>query len=63
MSHANERLFDHELARKVKLSKSRDERDKRMSLKDAVFEYVQDGYSIIETGFAYVRGLWPPSGR
>ena len=56
MSHANERLFDHALAREAKLKKSRAEKDKRMPLKDAIAEFVQDGDSVIETGFTYVRG-------
>lgn len=56
MSHANERLFDHKLAREWKLKKSRAKVDKRMSLKEAVAKYVEDGDSIIETGFSYVRG-------
>lgn len=56
MAHANDRLFDHKLAREVKLKKTRALVDKRMELKDAVARYVEDGDSIIETGFAYVRG-------
>lgn len=56
MAHANDRLFDHELAREVKLKKTRALVDKRMELKDAIAQYVEDGDSIIETGFAYVRG-------
>jgi glutaconate CoA-transferase subunit A len=56
MSHANERLFDHKLARETKMKKSRAEKDKRMSMQEAVAEFVNDGDSIIETGFAYVRG-------
>ncbi len=56
MPHANERLFDHQYAREWKLKKSRAEKDKRMPLKDAIAQFVEDGDSIIETGFAYVRG-------
>lgn len=56
MSHANERLFNHVQAREWKLRKSRAEKDKRMSLQDAVAEFVEDGDSLVETGFAYVRG-------
>lgn len=56
MAHANDRLFDHKLAREWKLKKTRALVDKRMDLKDAVAEYVDDGDSIIETGFAYARG-------
>lgn len=56
MAHANDRLFDHEMAREWKLKKSRALLDKRMELKDAVARYVEDGDAIIETGFAYARG-------
>ncbi len=56
MSHANERLFDHAQAREWKLSKSRAEKDKRMSLQEAIAEFIADGDSLVETGFAYVRG-------
>ncbi len=56
MAHANDRLFDHKLAREHKLNKTRALVDKRMSLSDAVARYVDDGDSLIETGFAYVRG-------
>ncbi len=56
MTHANERLFDHELAREWKLKKTRALVDKRMELKEAIARYVEDGDSLIETGFAYARG-------
>ncbi len=56
MSHANERLFDHQQAREWKLRKSRMKRDKRMPLPEAIAEFVDDGDSLVETGFAYVRG-------
>ncbi len=56
MSHANDRLFDHKLAREWKLKKSRAEKDKRMTLQEAIATLVEDGDSIVETGFAYVRG-------
>jgi glutaconate CoA-transferase subunit A len=56
MAHANDRLFDHQLAREWKLKKTRALVDKRMSLKDAVAQYVEDGDSLVETGFAYARG-------
>lgn len=56
MGHANDRLFDHRLAREWKLKKPRALIDKRMDLKDAIAEFVDDGDSIIETGFAYARG-------
>ena len=56
MSHANDRLFDHQQAREYKLKKSRMKKDKRMPLSDAIAEFVEDGDSLIETGFAYVRG-------
>ncbi len=53
---ANKRLFDHAGAREFKLAKTRDKVDKRMELGEAVAKYVNDGDSLIETGFAYVRG-------
>ncbi len=56
MAHANDRLFDHKLAREHKLAKPRALIDKRMDLKDAIARYVEDGDAIIETGFAYARG-------
>lgn len=56
MSHANDRLFDHDQAREFKLGKSRVKKDKRMPLADAIAEFVEDGDSLVETGFAYVRG-------
>jgi acyl CoA:acetate/3-ketoacid CoA transferase alpha subunit len=56
MTHANDRLFDHKLAREWKLKKPRAEKDKRMDLSEAVARFVEDGDSIIETGFSYVRG-------
>jgi acyl CoA:acetate/3-ketoacid CoA transferase alpha subunit len=56
MAHANDRLFNHELAREWKLKKSRALIDKRMPLKDAVAQYVEDGDSLVETWFAYARG-------
>jgi acyl CoA:acetate/3-ketoacid CoA transferase alpha subunit len=56
MNHANDRLFDHKLAREWKLKKDRAEKDKRMDLKEAIAEFVEDGDSLIETGFSYVRG-------
>lgn len=56
MAHANDRLFDHQLARETKLKKTRALVDKRMPLKDAIAQYVDDGDSLVETGFAYARG-------
>lgn len=56
MPHANDRLFDHRAAREWKLAKSRAEKDKVMPLSDAIARFVEDGDSIIETGFAYARG-------
>ncbi len=53
---ANERLFDHQAAREWKLQKSRNKVDKRMDLSEAIASLVNDGDSIVETGFAYVRG-------
>lgn len=56
MAHANDRLFDHKLARETKLKKTRALVDKRMPLSDAIARFVEDGDSLIETGFAYARG-------
>lgn len=55
MSHANDRIFDHDAAREWKLKKTRSLVDKRMDLSDAIARYVEDGDAIIETGFAYAR--------
>lgn len=50
-----ERLIDFDTARKVHLAKERAKKDKRISLKEAVAEYVQDGDVVLDTGFGYVR--------
>lgn len=50
-----ERLVDFEHARKWHLSKDRSRKDKRMSLKEAVAEYVSDGDIMTDGGFCYVR--------
>lgn len=49
------RLVDFEGARAYHLGKSRAKKDKRMSLSEAIGQYVQDGDTLAETGFAYVR--------
>ena len=48
-------LIDFESARKAHLEKEHSKVDKRMSLKEAVAEYVHDGDVLTDTGFAYVR--------
>ncbi|HNU75832.1 MAG TPA: CoA-transferase [Deltaproteobacteria bacterium] len=50
-----DRLVDFETARKVHLGKERAKKDKRISLKEAVAEFVQDGDVVMDTGFGYVR--------
>jgi len=49
------RLVDFEGARAFHLQKDRAKRDKRMSLTEAVGQFVQDGDIFAETGFSYVR--------
>ncbi|MGE5392059.1 MAG: CoA transferase subunit A [Deltaproteobacteria bacterium] len=49
------RLVDFKGAREFHLNKDRAKKDKRMSLSEAVGQYVQDGDILAETGFAYVR--------
>jgi acyl CoA:acetate/3-ketoacid CoA transferase alpha subunit len=49
------RLIDYRDAREFHLQKDRRKRDKRMSLSEAVAEFVQDGDIFAETGFSYVR--------
>lgn len=48
-------LVDFQDAREHHLRKDRRKRDKRMSLSDAIAEYVKDGDIFAETGFSYVR--------
>lgn len=50
-----QRLIDFKGAREYHLSKDRTKRDKRLSLSEAIAEYVQDGDIFAETGFSYVR--------
>ncbi|WP_054695355.1 CoA transferase subunit A [Syntrophomonas palmitatica] len=49
------RLVDFQGAREFHLHKDRAKRDKRMSLTEAVGQFVQDGDIFAETGFSYVR--------
>jgi len=49
------RLVDFQGAREFHLHKDRAKRDKRMSLSEAVGQFVQDGDILAETGFSYVR--------
>ncbi|NPU83106.1 MAG: CoA transferase subunit A [Syntrophaceae bacterium] len=48
-------LVDIESARKAHLRKDHAKRDKRMSIREAVAEFVQDGDIATDSGFAYVR--------
>lgn len=50
-----DRLIDFESAREAHLRKPRGKTDKRISLKEAVAEYVNDGDILYDAGFAYVR--------
>lgn len=50
-----DRLVDSESARKAHLTKDHSQKDKRISLKEAVQEYVQDGDVLSDGGFSYVR--------
>ncbi len=50
-----DRLIDFNDARKSHLKKDHSQRDKRMSLKEAIAEFVKDGDICTDTGFAYVR--------
>jgi len=57
-----DRLVDYRSAREARLNKDHSQRDKRMSLSEAVSEFVEDGDVWADTGFGYVRtamqGLW-----
>jgi glutaconate CoA-transferase, subunit A len=48
-------LVDFESARSAHMKKDRSHRDKRVSLKEAVGEFVKDGDVLSDTGFSYVR--------
>ena len=48
-------LVDFESARETHLKKPRGKVDKRISLKEAVAEYVSDGDVLCDAGFSYVR--------
>lgn len=50
-----DRLIDHRGFREHCLKKSREKRDKRMSLKEAIATFVEDGDICTDSGFAYVR--------
>ncbi len=50
-----DRLVDSESARQAHLKKDHSQRDKRVSLKEAIAEYVKDGDICTDAGFAYVR--------
>ena len=50
-----DRLVDFESARKYHHNKDHSQKDKRMSLGEAVSQYVEDGDIWSDTGFSYVR--------
>jgi len=50
-----DRLVDYESARGAHMEKDRAHRDKRLSLKEAIAEYVNDGDIYTDSGFSYVR--------
>ncbi len=50
-----DRLVDYRHARECRQKKDHSQRDKRMSLKEAVSEFVKDGDIYAYTGFGYVR--------
>lgn len=49
------RVVDFKGAREYHLQKGRSKKDKRMSLPEAISEYVHDGDIMCESGFGYVR--------
>lgn len=50
-----DRLVDYRSAREAKLKKDHSQRDKRLSLSEAVAEYVEDGDIWCDSGFCYVK--------
>lgn len=50
-----DRLLDYESARDAHAKKNHSAIDKRMSLKEAISEYVKDGDILTDVGFSYVR--------
>lgn len=48
-------LVDFESARRDHIKKERSRRDKRLSLREAIGEFVRDGDVLSDTGFSYVR--------
>ncbi len=54
-THLLDRLLDFDSARDAHAKKSHAAIDKRLSLKEAIGEYVKDGDILTDTGFAYVR--------
>jgi len=54
-THLLDRLLDFESARDAHAKKSHAAVDKRISIQEAVAEYVKDGDILTDTGFAYVR--------
>ncbi|MGE5418330.1 MAG: CoA transferase subunit A [Acidobacteriota bacterium] len=56
VASAPARLVDHQSWRESHLKKERSRSDKRMSLKEAVNKFVQDGDIVSDSGFTWVRG-------
>ncbi|MGE5370584.1 MAG: CoA transferase subunit A [Solirubrobacterales bacterium] len=56
IASAPARLVDAESWRKAHLAKDRSRVDKRITLKEAVDRYVQDGDIVSDSGFTWVRG-------
>jgi acyl CoA:acetate/3-ketoacid CoA transferase alpha subunit len=54
-THLLDRLLDYESARAAHEKKDHSARDKRISIKEAIKEYVKDGDIFTDVGFAYVR--------
>jgi hypothetical protein len=58
IASAKHRLVDFDSWRQAYLNKSRNRIDKRMSLKEAVQQYVSDGDIVSDSGFTWVRGCF-----
>jgi acyl CoA:acetate/3-ketoacid CoA transferase alpha subunit len=54
-THLLDRLLDYDSAREAHAKKDHTAKDKRISLKEAIKEYVKDGDISTDSGFAYVR--------
>lgn len=54
-THLLDKLLDYESAKEAHSKKSHAAVDKRISIKEAITEYVKDGDILTDTGFSYVR--------